>query len=395
MVSTNELIVVDVDSHVAEPEDLWTSRLPVSARERAPHVEWDADAGERRWKVGDILLSSVGEYCTAGWPEPFPSHPPTLEEADPACWDPKARLRRLDEEGIAAQVLYPNIIAFDTHAFYDGLGSELALECVRAYNDYITDFASADPDRLIPITMLPFWDVDASVKEMQRASAMGHRGVLMAALLGEIGLKNLHDEVWEPLLGAAQELELPINLHVGISSRKKEASEKGWGKLTKTALEERTNRRAFITNSAASRSNLVRAIAEVVLYNIPHRFPKLKFVSVESGFGFLPYTLEHLDWYWGSSGANLEFPDRELPSEYWRRQFFATFWFESASSALIGEFQDNLMFETDFPHETSLQANGKKAVQVAQARSEELEQSVACKVLSGNAKSLYKLDNVP
>jgi predicted TIM-barrel fold metal-dependent hydrolase len=62
---------------------------------------------------------------------------------------------------------------------------------------------------------------------------------------------------------------------------------------------------------------------------------------------------------------------------------------------LIEDFQDNLMFETDFPHETSLQANGKNAIQVAQACSDELEQSVARKVLSGNAKRLYKLDNVP
>ena len=91
--AVDDVPIVDVDSHVAEPEDLWTSRMPARLGDAIPRVVWDEAAGESRWKVGDVLLSAVGEYCSAGWPEHFPSHPPTLEDADPACYDAEGAAR--------------------------------------------------------------------------------------------------------------------------------------------------------------------------------------------------------------------------------------------------------------------------------------------------------------
>ena len=167
---TEELRIIDADSHVVEPVDLWTSRLPAKWAEKSPRVEWDDRGQEYRWKVGDVFLSGVGEYAVTGWTELFPSHPPTLDEADPACYDSASRLKHLDESGVYAQVLYPNLIGFEAHAFIKELGPEMALDCVRAYNDFLAEFASADPRRLIPMMMLPFWDPEASLTEMDRGS---------------------------------------------------------------------------------------------------------------------------------------------------------------------------------------------------------------------------------
>jgi len=122
------------------------------------------------------------------------------------------------------------------------------------------------------------------------------------------------------------------------------------------------------------------------------RYPTLKFVSVESGFGYWPYMLDHLDWYWTSSGAAEEFPDAELPSEIWRRQFYATFWFERSSVPMMDAFQDNLMFETDFPHETSLPAANQNPGEYAAATMRGVDPVVARKVLYENAARLYGLD---
>src|SRR5438874_2428153 len=83
-----------------------------------------------------------------------------LDEAAPGCYDARARLAQLDEWGIEAQVLYPNVIGFFTQAFA-GLDDGLGLECVRAYNDFLVDFASVASERLLPIAMLPIWDVAA------------------------------------------------------------------------------------------------------------------------------------------------------------------------------------------------------------------------------------------
>src|SRR6476469_13718 len=109
---TQELIesisIIDVDSHVSEPVDLWTTRVSTSRwGDRVPHVRRDPTSGEDFWFVGDRRLSGVGVAAIAGWEDYFPSHPPTLGQADPGSFDPVARLQRMDEYGIHAQLLYP------------------------------------------------------------------------------------------------------------------------------------------------------------------------------------------------------------------------------------------------------------------------------------------------
>ena len=174
----------------------------------------------------------------------------------------------MDEWGIQAQVLYPNVIAFDTHAFYQELGSSLAIECVRTYNDYLAEFASIDPKRFVPIMMIPFWDVDASVKEMHRAASIGHKGLLFAALLKNIGLENISHEMWRPILDTAQELGLSINLHVGMQHSRQGCECEGMGH----AYAEGSNR--------TNKPNIVRNQDRVVAHK-----------SHESGDG------GHLLWY--------------------------------------------------------------------------------------------------
>src|SRR6478735_8495471 len=190
--------IIDCDSHVAEPADLWTSRLPAKWADDAPQLQWDERFKENRWRVGDELLRGEAEFAQAGWHEFPPSHPASLAEADPASFDPKARLQRLDDYELYAQVLYPNVLGFSASSFMK-LEPELSVHCVRAYNDFLTDFADADRRRLIPIMMLPFWDVEASVAELTRAADNGHRGVLLAAHYDKVGFPNLWEPRWEPL----------------------------------------------------------------------------------------------------------------------------------------------------------------------------------------------------
>ena len=168
--------------------------------------------------IGDRKLYGVGAFAQAGWPEFPPSHPKRLAEAIPAALDPKERLAYMNTVGVYYQVMYPNILGFHSHVFLNEMPRELATECVRAYNDWLTEFCSADSRRLIPMMMLPFWDIDESVAEMKRAYEMGHKGVLFAARYNKVGLPRRVDDYWEPLLGQAQEMGLPMNFHVGFLS---------------------------------------------------------------------------------------------------------------------------------------------------------------------------------
>jgi predicted TIM-barrel fold metal-dependent hydrolase len=381
--------IVDSDSHVTEPPDLWTSRFPSRLADLAPRPEWDEEAGELRWRVGKRLLTGIGKYSMAGWKEYAPSHPKTLEEADPACWDPHKRLERLDEYGVHAQVLYPNLIAFSTQAFIE-LGPEAALASVQAYNDFLTDFASADPKRLIPLMMLPFWDVEASVAEMNRAADNGHKGILLAIHFQRMGRLPLWDESWAPLLAAAQERGLSINFHIGFSSFTEED--------LKARIEVKGDEHTRI--SSVSMMSNAQAVADVVCTGLCHRYPDLNFVSVESGAGWMPYLMESLDWHWKNFGGLAERPDMELPSFYVKRQVYGSFWFERESVARVADLlADNIMFETDFPHPTSLSPGPASSAENPRKMAEEalsgLPDDVIRKIFYDNAARLYHLDPLP
>ncbi|NKY53086.1 amidohydrolase family protein [Nocardia vermiculata] len=380
--------VADVDSHIIEPADLWTSRI--SQRkwgDLVPHVRFHERRQEDYWYIGDKKLYGVGAFAQAKWPEFPPSHPKKLSEAFTAALDSKARLAYLDEVGIYYQVMYPNILGFHSHVFLNQMPHELATECVRAYNDWLVEWCSADSRRLVPMMMLPFWDIDESVVEMKRAYEMGHKGVLFAARYDKVGLPRLVDDYWEPLLGQAQDMRLSMNFHVGFLNSPDQL---------KGAVDQ-SQKLDFTKESALVLLGNAQNIAEVVVSGVCHRYPKLNFVSVENGAGWLPFLGESMDWQWLNVGAHHEYPDRLLPSEYMRRQVYGMYWFENRSlRPVIGELADNLMFETDFPHATSLSpgpaSESPSPRDIIDRSLNGIPEETVAKVLQHTATKLYNLD---
>jgi predicted TIM-barrel fold metal-dependent hydrolase len=378
--------VADVDSHLIEPPDLWTQRMPSKWGDLAPRVRYDERSGEDRWFVGDRRLFGVGAYAQGGYHEWPPAHPRRFDEVHPGGYDAASRLEYLDGVGVYYQLLYGNILGFHSHVFV-GLEPAFATECVRAYNDFLTEFCSTDATRLIPLTMLPYWDIDASVRELDRAADMGHRGIVFGAEFDKIGLAPLTSMHWDPIFRRAQERELPINFHIGFSTSKE----------TQKAMSKMEDTTDFVISSALMLTGNARVIAEVVVGGLCDRYPALQFVSVENGAGWLPYFTESMDWQWTNAGAPEQFRDRLLPSEYVHRQMHFMYWFEQESvTAALPAFADNLMFETDFPHMTSLTPGPASA---APHPREAMERSLAAqpeeiigKVLQHNATKLYHLD---
>ena len=380
--------LIDTDTHVSEPADLWTSRIASKWGEDIPQLVFDDRVGGRRWRVGKSLLFHEAKLAMAGGGEYPPLHPPSLEVADAGSWDPNVRIKRMDEYGIYAQVLYPNLIAFCTEAFMALPDPRLRLECVSAYNDFLVDFASPDPRRLVPIMMLPFWDMEAAEKEVVRAAGLGHKGVLLASHFQLINLPPLWDPHWDRLLHLIEDLGLSINFHIGF------------GQFTAEERDERAHAPTGDEHARLTAAGMLgnsRAIADVICTGICHRFPKLKFVSVESGAGWLLYFMESLDWHWKAYGGTRDRPERELPSYYFRRQIYGSFWFEQESVRLIAEnMADNIMFESDFPHPTSLSPGpaspAARPRDMAEAAVKGLPDDVIAKIFYKNAAKLYHLD---
>lgn len=386
--TTTEVGIIDADSHITEPPDVWTARISTTKwKDAVPQLVYDERFDVRRWRVGDVLLVAEAQRCMGGWKEPVPAYPRTLDEADPAVHDPAARVQRMDEWGIQAQLLYPNLIGFWTDAF-SRLDRELGFECVRAYNDFLTDFAAVAPGRFVPIMMLPFWDVDESVRELERAANNGHKGILFAAHFDRLGIPDIRHERWHPVLDAAQGNELPVNFHIGFGSL--DAAE-----LDKQMIATESDRMESVNLTAGLVLANSSAIGKITLGGVCHRYPRLDFVSVESGFGYIPFILQSFDWNFVNFSVNLHAPELQLPSEYFHRQIYATSWFESFEPDTLDPFQDNVMFSTDFPHPQSLTPGPYSAAKPLreQAASSvgKLAPSVQRKILHDNAARVYHL----
>ncbi len=388
-----EIGVIDTDAHVSEPPDLWTSRLSSQKYgEQIPHLVRDERNNLDRWSVGGKMLTGVAGWAMAGWKDFPPSFPPTMEDADPGAFDPIARLDWMDDSGVTAQVLYPNLLAFFPYAFLAIEDEQLQIECVQAYNDFLVDFSEKAPGRYIPLTALPFWNVEASVAEIRRCHAKGHKGIVFMSKPYKLGFPVLRDEHWTPIFETAEELGLSINFHVGFQEMD-EAD-------IRSMIGMSTYRSDYAKNSSLALMGNAEAIADVIMSGICERYPSVKFVSVESGFGWLPYFVETMDWQWKNSGAAKELPDRLLPSEYFERQIMGTFWFERLTvPRLIDLYPNNLMFETDYPHPTSLSPGPNSTsenpkIMVAKAL-EGVPEEIQRKVLFENAAKLYRYEGVP
>ena len=380
--------VIDADSHVSEPEDLWTSRISSKWGDLVPHVVYDPEKSEDRWWIAGKQFMATAGAAMAGWKEPPPDHPPSLQEADHGAWDVKERMKRMDEYGIWSQVVYPNVGGFGNGNFLKIEDPQLQIECVTAYNDFLTEWCAVAEGRLIPIMAMPFWDVDLCIKEMERCALMGHKGILMTNQPHVFGYPRLTDKHWDPFWAAAQDMDLPINFHIGS------------GDLTQIGAATVDNGRqaAYAKITVQLFMDNANGVMDIILGGICHRFPKLNFVSVESGVGWVPFLLEAMDWQWLNSGCREEHPEMDmLPSEYFKRQVYACFWFEqqSAIKAIEAVGADNLLYETDFPHPTSMSPGPNSVAIYPKDFIEEnlkvLPEADLKKVLQTNSAKLYKM----
>jgi predicted TIM-barrel fold metal-dependent hydrolase len=378
--------VIDVDTHLTEPPDVWTARMPVALHDRIPHVE--RIDGRDVWMADGNWIGAPGYYSMAGWDGVLPvSTPPTFDEIAPSMFDAGARVKLLDEEGIHAQVLYPNVGGFGNGYFSTLADSDFAMSLVRAYNDFLTDWCSVAPDRLIAVTALPFWDVDLAVEELQRCVGNGHRAVNFCNQPQDFGQAPLAHSHWDPIWAAAQEAGVSVSFHVGggtMGTQFEDTAGMGW----------MTN---FAKVSSLIMLDNMRCVTELIFGGVCHRFPELKLVSVESGVGWIPGMLETCDWQWRNGGVLDEHPEYDLlPSEYFRRQVYGCFWFEQQSALdAIEQYPDNILYETDYPHPTCQHPGPRTPAQrprdYASGALGSLPDDVLAKVLHDNAARVYGL----
>jgi predicted TIM-barrel fold metal-dependent hydrolase len=383
-----DTFIVDADSHWSEPPDLFTSRAPAAFRERVPHVE-DVD-GTPTWVFDGHPMGHASAGGVIGRDGTKESSYRALfewthDQVHEGAYDPKVRIGVLDECGIDAQVIFPSTIGLggqDLGAVEDQSLCRLAIEI---YNDAMAEIQRDSGNRLLPMPLMPAWSIDECVAEAERVAALGLRGVNMTSDPDDLGAPDLANRAWAPFWDACADLQLPVHFHIGASV----TAMTFFGKYPWASHPMNTQ---LAIGGTLLFIGTARVVTNLILSGIFDRHPDLQVVSVESGVGWIPFILEALD-YEMAENAPAELAElHKPPSEYFRSNLYATFWFEKNRNKLpdlidaVGE--DKILFETDFPHPTCLYPNPLDTVAEKMAT---LAPETRRKILGENGRRLYRL----
>ena len=384
----NDMLVVDADSHWCEAPDLFTKRAPAAFRDRVPRVEevdgqsmWVFDGRPvGRFSAGGVIgrdgTKESAHRALFEW-----SH----EDVHVGAWDPVVRLGVLDECGIDAQIIFPSTIGLGGQDL--GMSGDPALRrlAIEIYNDAMTEIQADSGNRLLPLPLMPAWDVDACVREAKRVAGLGARGVNMTSDPQDLGAPDLANRAWDPFWEVCSDLELPVHFHIG-------ASVTGMTFYGQYPWESHPDNTKLAIGGTLLFIGNARVVTNLILSGMFDRYPALKMVSVESGVGWIPFILEALDYEMSENAPQELSRMAKLPSEYFKTNLYATFWFENNRNKLpdlieaVGE--DNILFETDFPHPTCLYPSPLQSVE---AKMGTLTSEARRKIFGENARKLYRL----
>jgi uncharacterized protein len=332
-------VVIDADGHVCEPVDLWERNLPASMRERGPRVRDDAATGVQQVLVEDHVgiptglagLGNAGMHKNQDFGNSL-RYPDDLHRGG---WDPKERVEVMDAEGSDMAVLYGGLA--QSLGGFDDL--DLAVACHQVWNDWMAEWCSAAPDRLIGTAVLPLHDPKAAAKEVERARGIGLvAGVVRPnPVLGQPLWSAHYDPMYEALAGTG----MPLGLHgaglydiEGVSKRMIDLMAMGTHHALILFMDQ------YLT------------LAGLVYGGVLERHPELRVLVLECGGGWIAHWMDRFDEFLEAYDWALPAKLSLAPSEYFRRQCLISFdpgeRTMGAMADLAGE--DNLIWASDFPH---------------------------------------------
>lgn len=372
--------IISADCHIDLiwlPPDLFTSNASAALKDRMPHVV-DSEKGPR-WvsrKGADFgLMNGMGsagrEYV-----------PGQIHRSDRMAStglyddgrkgvrrlsDPDLRLKDQDLDGVQGEVLYGVLgasLRLDDQ--------EASTEVLRIYNEWLDDFCRAHPERYAGIACIPNHSMDAAVAEVERVAKRGvAKGIEVQATFD---MTPLYEPSWNPLWAIANETRLPVHMHT-IGTKEPDTSD--LAPLQKLQAEA-----VFMSGFQMSMS---KVLMETVMGGVFEAYPNVILVLGESGIGWIPYVIEHMDVEWLDQYQDLTL--KMLPSEYWHRNCRATYQTDRVginNLDYLGE--DNVMWGSDFPHPDGVWPDSKEYIDKELG---EVTEEVRHKIICANAGKLY------
>ena len=391
--------IVSVDDHVVEPPHVWDRWLPEKYRDRGPrivrrgirnidyvgtasyveHFDDDSPTKVDCWIYEDLVYTHKRMVAAAGYSkEEMTLTPITYDDMRPGCYDPKARLEDMDTGWLDASMCFPTLPRFCGQTFYEGKDKELGLACVQAYNDWMVEEWCGDSNgRLIPLGIIPLWDVQLAVDEVRRNANRGFPAVCFSELPYHLGLPTIHSGHWDPFFEACADTGTAVAMHIGSSSKMPAASPDAPPSVSATL--------AF--------GNAMTSLIDFLMSGLLVRYPNLKLLYAESQIGWIPYALQRVDQVWEDNqgwAQTKHIP--EPPSTYYFRSVYGCFINDAHGLGSLDEIGvANVTAETDYPHSDSSWPDTKA---IMTELTSGLADDVVHRILRVNAIDLLRLDKL-
>ncbi len=368
--------IISADDHVIEPPDLWTSRIEPKFRDRAPRIVSMEDGDW--WVCQGEVVTGMGQGTQTGLRIEAPERI-TLEDRHEnvrlGSYMPEERIKDMDIDGVDVSIVYPTT-GFQLYRRVPQ--SDLLSSIFSVYNDWATEFCGAYPDRLKGVGLVNTDDVELGVRELERCANMGLIGAMISVYPPET--MSYNSPVFEPLWAAAQDLDMPLSLHLGTNR-----PGPGQGVITGLA------------RTPADQSNLDHwtrmSLAHMIFSGVFERYPRLQVGSVEGELSWVPHFLDMLDYTYQQRARRdiwYRFKEAMLPSHYFHRNVFLGFQEDSLGIRLrdvIGV--DKLQWGSDYPHHESTWPYSQRVLEEILSDCTEEERA---KIAGGNAARVYHLD---
>jgi len=396
--------MISVDDHVVEPPDLWSARLPAKYRDRGPRVNRKKGVLNGLARGGFLVADEAPDDPKAVWVDEWvyedrrmiiPSGQMqvhhlrdlhylsmvTYDDMPPGVWQQAARLADMDANHCEASLMFPTVPRFCGQTFLESQDREVALACVRVWNDWMIDewCGGAGRGRLIPMEIIPLWDVDLAAAEVRRCATKGSFAVSFSECPPHLGLPSIFGDYWHPLWEACEETGTVVNMHIGSSSK--------FGEPRGTDVP------PFVGKSMSFQNSLL-CFGDWLASGKLETFKTLKIVLSEGQVGWMPFVAGRFDNEWELKDLwerDLHQRVPNLPSTYIRGRVYGCIFDDLAGLRVRDQIgMSQIMWENDYPHgDTSFPNSRQMAEKLIDAAG--LDESEVYALLRGNAIECYGL----
>jgi predicted TIM-barrel fold metal-dependent hydrolase len=381
----NGIKIVDCDTHFTEPPDLFQRNAPAGMKDKMPRVV--RVDGADRWFVGDKDFGSLGGNVIAHDRNKLLSRLSyrTYDEIHPGSYLVKPRLEEMDAMGVWAQICFQNGGVTQPGSLLSLGDIELAMTVIRMFNDACKERMEESGGRINGMAILPYWDKDLLLAETRRVIDMGLKGFVLPdrperLSTGYLGEDHRCSPFWEEFFDICNATGTPLTFHVNAAL---DANSVIWDNSSFS--------QTLPVHSMLLAMATCATMSNFMVSGILDKYENLKIALIESGIGWVPFVLEMLQHQFDEFlTADLNDLKRK-PREYFAKNFWVSFWFENyAPQHMLEEIGvDRVLFETDYPHPTSLYPGAQeKLVESVGGYDYETRKQI----LERNAAGVFNLD---